>query len=72
MSLKRRRYYKIKNGHKVIVYRNNPDYPMWHCFTAVRCEQCGESYEPICEAKHICEKQNSYPYNEDEVNKNDK
>ena len=67
MALKRRIYYKNKNGHRVAVYRNNPNYPIWHCFTTVKCPKCGESYEPICEANHICEKQNSYPLDESEV-----
>ncbi|MCM1223148.1 MAG: hypothetical protein NC548_52725 [Lachnospiraceae bacterium] len=41
--------------------RKNPKYPPGHCFTVVKCEKCGESYEPFCELKHICRKQNSYP-----------
>ncbi len=41
--------------------RKNPNYPPWHCFTVTTCEKCGELYEPICELKHICKKQNSYP-----------
>lgn len=41
--------------------RKNPKYPPHHCFTVVKCEKCGELYEPICELKHICKKQNSYP-----------
>lgn len=41
--------------------RKNPKYPPWHCMTVVECPKCGESYEPICELKHICKKQNSYP-----------
>lgn len=41
--------------------RKNPNYPPYHCFTVVTCEKCGEKYEPICELKHICKKQNSYP-----------
>lgn len=41
--------------------RKNPEYPPWHCFTVTKCEKCGELYEPICELKHICKKQNSYP-----------
>ena|GEM_PF-4761110 len=48
--------------------RKNPKYPPWHCFTVVKCSKCGESYEPICELKHICRKQNSYPV-EDNVEK---
>jgi hypothetical protein len=46
--------------------RKNPKYPPWHCFTVVRCKECGENYEPICELKHICKKQNSYPVKESE------
>lgn len=41
--------------------RKNPNYPVWHCFTVVKCKKCGEHYEPICALKHICKKQNSYP-----------
>ena len=41
--------------------RKNPNYPPYHCFTVVACEKCGELYEPICELRHICKKQNSYP-----------
>lgn len=48
--------------------RKNPDYPSWYCFTAVKCKKCGELYEPICELKHICKKQNSYPIKESEQN----
>ena len=44
--------------------RKNPNYPPWHCFTVVKCEKCGEHYEPICSLKHICKKQNSYPMKE--------
>jgi len=65
--LERRHYYKRENGHIKTVYRRNPNYPIWHCFTTTRCKKCGESYEPCCEAEHICEKQNSYPFNESEV-----
>ncbi len=46
--------------------RKNPKYPPWHCFTTVKCDKCGEHYEPICELKHICKKQNSYPIKERE------
>lgn len=42
-------------------YRNNPAYPPEHCFTVRKCEKCEELYEPFCELKHICKKQNSYP-----------
>lgn len=45
--------------------RKNPIYPYNHCFTTVECEKCGEHYEPICELKHICKKQNSYPIKEE-------
>ena len=65
--LERRCYYKRENGHFKTVYRRNPSYEPWHCFTTTRCKKCGESYEPFCEAEHICEKQNSYPFNESEV-----
>lgn len=41
--------------------RKNPEYPPEHCFTVRECEKCGEFYEPLCEMKHICKKQNSYP-----------
>ena len=44
--------------------RNNPKYPPHHCFTARKCEECGEYYEPECALKHICKKQNSYPIKE--------
>lgn len=46
--------------------RNNPKYPPWHCFNVTKCKKCGENYEPICELKHICKKQNSYPIEEKE------
>ena len=45
--------------------RKNPNYPPWHCFTVVKCKKCGEHYEPFCELKHICKKQNSYPVKEE-------
>lgn len=41
--------------------RKNPKYPHGHCFTVRKCKKCEEFYEPICELKHICKKQNSYP-----------
>ncbi len=39
----------------------------------ITCNRCGidifnpsgENYEPICELKHICKKQNSYPVKEE-------
>ena len=65
--LKKKPYHKIKDNRRVVVYRNNPDYPAGHCFTLVKCKDCGEYYEADCEAKHICEKQNSYPMDESEV-----
>ena len=39
--------------------RDNPNYPPWHCFTAMICEKCGEMYE--ADREHICKKKNSYP-----------
>lgn len=45
--------------------RKNPAHPFNHQFTVVKCEKCGEFYEPICELLHICKKQNSYPVKED-------
>lgn len=55
--------------------RKNPKYPPWHCFSVVKCRKCGEKYEPFCELKHICRKQNSYPVEDnvekEEENKND-
>lgn len=44
--------------------RKNPKYPPWHCFIVVTCAKCGERFESICELKHICKKQNSYPIGE--------
>ena len=44
--------------------RNNPEYPHGQCFAVRECEKCGEFYEPFCEMKHICKKQNSYPKEE--------
>lgn len=67
MGLERRLYRKWLDGKFVTVYRNNPNYPPWHCFTTVRCDKCHENYEPYCEAKHVCLKQNSYPHDEREV-----
>ncbi len=46
--------------------RKNPKYPPWFCFTVVKCPKCGELYEPMCELKHICRKQNSYPVKSNE------
>ncbi len=46
--------------------RKNPKYPPHHCFTVRLCKKCGEYYEPICELKHICRQQNSYPVAEEE------
>lgn len=48
--------------------RKNPNYPHWYCFTVAKCKKCGEMYEPICELKHICKKQNSYPIKESDNN----
>lgn len=42
--------------------RDNPKYPPWHCFTACKCEKCGELYE--ADREHICRKKNSYPMRE--------
>lgn len=41
--------------------RKNPQYPKGICITMKKCNKCGEMYEPICELKHICKKQNSHP-----------
>lgn len=51
--------------------RKNPPYPLGHCFTMVKCEKCGEYYEPICICEHICKKQNSYPVKEEKRNEKD-
>lgn len=48
--------------------RKNPNYSPHHCFTTVKCEECGEHYEPCCQLKHICKKQNSYPVEEEILN----
>ncbi len=42
--------------------RDNPDYDPGHCFTAVRCEKCGEYYE--ADRHHVCRKKNSWPFDE--------
>ena len=42
--------------------RKNPNYPPWHCFTAMLCNKCGEMYE--ADREHICRKKNSYPIRE--------
>ena len=52
--------------------RKNPNYPPWHCFTVRKCPKCGEHYEPFCELKHICKKQNSYPIKDDSEKGSDK
>lgn len=47
--------------------RENPDYPLVHCFMLTKCEKCGEWYEaapPMWRGKdwtHVCKKRNSYP-----------
>lgn len=64
---------KLPNNHKTLLTiskeqtmanRKNPLYPPWKAFTVVKCKECGEYYEPICEFEHICKKQNSYPVEE--------
>lgn len=47
-------------------YRDNPYYPPDHCMTLTRCNDCGEVFE--ADREHICKKQNSYPWfeNDDE------
>lgn len=58
-------------GNKTLKYnpntpnRKNLYYPPYQVFTVVECKKCGEMFEPICELKHICKKQNSYPKLED-------
>ena len=38
----------------------NPPYDPGHCFTVVRCEKCGEYYEP--DKEHVCRKKNSWRF----------
>ena len=45
--------------------RKNQYYPPYQVLTVVECKRCGEMFEPICELKHICKEQNSYPKQED-------
>jgi len=47
---------KKKNATKVQVL------PYGHQFTVCRCEKCGEGYE--ADRKHVCRKENSYPFRE--------
>jgi hypothetical protein len=50
----------MKQYYKGYGYRDNPNYPPYHCMTLTRCEDCGELFE--ASDKHICKKKNSYPW----------
>lgn len=43
--------------------RDNPKYPIGHCMTLTKCDECGELYE--ADKAHVCRKKNSYPWEEE-------
>lgn len=43
--------------------RDNPKYPIGHCMTLIKCDECGELYE--ADKAHVCRKKNSYPWEEE-------
>ena len=60
-------YKELAEVQKMNKGRENPDYPLVHCFTLTKCEKCGEWFEadpPMWRGQdwtHVCKKRNSYP-----------